>query len=188
MEMKIEEILKEMKDDYETGVKLTGDYRKRYGGETVKDKKLMSMVNYLLPMVERKHLEELLFDMGVSVKDIEVIAKEIDHARSGLEQEYYAGEYVVVLRNPNSHNYPTSVPIKIIGDPGHRSLNGITWDGFRGNQLPSHKSSVRPASNEEIAWFVTRKLEKVIMENGIDVGNISNFLTEWKNNSIAKGE
>jgi hypothetical protein len=35
---------------------------------------------------------------------------------------------------------------------------------------------------------VTRKLEKIITENGIDVGNISNFLTEWKNNSIAKGE
>ncbi len=82
--------------------------------------------------------------------------------------QFFPGEFVVLLRNLNSHNYKIGDPIKIIGPIAQPSRGGQDCHGKKGNMVPTDMGSSRPATNEEIASFIAMEIyEKCRGENFI---------------------
>jgi len=72
---------------------------------------------------------------------------------SSDEVQYVKYGMIVLLDNPNSHNYPLHTPLmpNASGDGG--SIRCYYGKGMTGNCPPAEKDSVRPATKEEIREF-----------------------------------
>jgi len=72
---------------------------------------------------------------------------------SGDEVRYVKYSVVVLLDNPNSHNYPLHQPLMPTSSGEGGCVRCFYGKGSQGNCPPSEKDSVRPATKEEIREF-----------------------------------
>lgn len=96
-------------------------------------------------------VKEIIEIVGKS-EEVEVIAQDDDE--DGYDDEYEIGMIIVLLKNPNSHNYKLRKPLVVIGVDvdGESIAAGI--DGIIGNYLPEFENGVvRRATLEEIKEF-----------------------------------
>lgn len=91
--------------------------------------------------------------------------------------DFISGQYVVILSNPNSHNYPLHQVLRTIStNEAERLDRPAHWYG---NILPNLISSVRAATNAEIADFVAREKLKIMEKTiYIDAQGEKRFIEE----------
>uniref|UniRef100_A0A6H1ZH94 Uncharacterized protein n=1 Tax=viral metagenome TaxID=1070528 RepID=A0A6H1ZH94_9ZZZZ len=162
MEEVMQEIIKQAEVLYNEGVEQTKILRKNIDE---KDnflinvpKERLAMVDYLSRAIEYNLWEEALlaFDFTKSTaKDIINLAQEMQSSRNYS----VLGEcFIVILTNPNSHSYKLNVPYKTEGSRNEKTERALTPQGDHGDCFPLNRGSIRAATNEEIARWVSQWL------------------------------
>jgi len=119
----------------------------------------------------KEDLINFLYKSGFQTQWIAQITEElfgvgIDFVRDYFEKDNSyprKGVMIVMIKNPNSHNYA-------IGKPYLAGGGSVAYrpDGSTGNNFPKGRYYIRPAKEDEIHDFFKRKYEKVIKELSVE--------------------
>lgn len=74
------------------------------------------------------------------------------------------GVIVVPTDNHNGHDYELNMPAMIVRDGDHHALKHT---GTRGNNIAYTRTTLRPATDTEVADFVAKNLDTVMSQLGI---------------------
>lgn len=177
IDVKIRNCLEVAKASFDDGIKKTQKLRiivegySKAGKDLTKEK--FSLCKYLIITFYTTEWREILRSFDFSTEEIQTLYETCVLLNQGDRVPAIKGDFVVLLGNPNLHNYPIGVPLRIL----HGGEHAETSDHYRGNCLPSFAKFTRAATDEEIALFIAEEYMKVLQkENFVSKKNGEDFI------------
>ncbi len=172
---------------YSIGVEKTQMLRERISGMEktgcILSIKQKNFCEYLYSKIPRELWDDVIKMAGVDVKLSSELSIYAESVRILPSIQFFPGEFIVLLKNPNSHNYRIGVPIKMIGPIAQPTRSGQDCYGAKGNMVPGTTDSSRPATNEEIASFIAVEIyekcrdENFILPSGVPPISPTDFIS-----------
>ncbi len=177
-------LIANMQKEFLVGMKRTQKYRDAYGDseqlQEIIPKEEFGLFLYLSKNVPRKFWYGILEEIG---KPASLLMEKFDEYSLSVvtcsAPAFISGALVVPTDNLNNHNYTIGVTYRVRDKTGLAHCEGS--DGWCGNSLNMEKRAVRPATDEEIAIFITKKYASSLINELTDEKELAASILEPKN-------